>query len=103
MGLVVGHSFGRKVGAAAIIAVAFPLWLTPALGQTLGEYRQYCQMLNGRMVCSQLTGSPGATGAAPYQHWEDGSPARSSGSYSRPYQPDPLQLGRPNPLYGFSR
>ena len=97
----------RQVSACGAITavIALSLWSVAALAQTLEGYREYCQQqANGRVVCKQVPGSAGVAGAAPYQRWEDGSPARPTGSQAAPrYLPDPLQLGRPNPLYGFSR
>ena len=74
-----------------------------ALGQSSAEYRQYCQQVaGGRIVCKQAPGSASAAGAAPYERWQDGSRARSSGGYGSPrdqYQ----DLGRPNRIYNFPR
>jgi hypothetical protein len=99
------RSIGLWMCGAVIVGIALALWSVTALAQSLGAYREYCQQRsNGRVVCKQVTGSAGVAGAAPYRRWDDGSPARPSGSHSAPtYRPDPLVLGRPNPLYGFSR
>jgi hypothetical protein len=99
------RSIGLRTCSAVTVGIALSLWSVTALAQSLGTYREYCQQRSiGRVVCKQVTGSAGVAGAAPYQRWDDGSPARPSGSHSAPtYRPDPLVLGRPNPLYGFSR
>ena len=80
---------------AAVTAVSVVL-LSPitALPQSLGAYPEYCQFLNGRVVCQHAMRSrPGTT--APYERWENGTPAQPSGSYST-YQ----YLSR---LYNFPR
>jgi hypothetical protein len=105
MELGMRRSIGLRTCSAVTVGIGLSLWSIAALAQTLGGYREYCQQqANGRVVCKQVPGSAGVAGSAPYQRWEDGSAARSSGWATAPrYQPDPLQLGRPNPLYGFSR
>jgi hypothetical protein len=86
------------------VVIALALSPMPALAQSSGAYREYCQQANGHIVCKKVTGSAGTAGTAPYERWQDGSPAQGSGAYSADrYRPNPLELGRPNPLYGFRR
>jgi hypothetical protein len=72
-----------------------------ALGQSSGGYRQNCQqVIGGQIVCKQVPGSTGGVGAAPYDRWQDGSVARSTGG---PYRHQYQDLARPNRLYNFAR
>lgn len=69
-----------RTGAATIVATALSLSALPAAAQGADAYRQYCQQINGHLVCKRLTGSAGAAGTRPYERWENGSPAQASGS-----------------------
>ena len=58
----------RQVSACGAItaAIALLLWSVPALAESLGGYRGYCQQqANGRVVCKQVAGSAGVAGSAP--------------------------------------
>jgi hypothetical protein len=102
----VRETFGSSAWGTLTIVIGLALSSLPALGQSSGTAREYCQQqLNGRLVCKQVTGSAGAAGSAPYERWQDGSPAQASGAYN-PYRyqrPGPGELGRPNALYNFPR
>jgi len=99
----VKQTFGRRTRGAVTLLVPLLLPLMPALAQSTGGYREYCQQRsNGSVVCRPAAGSAGVAGASPYELWQDGSPARPSGSYGT-YRPNPLELGRPNALYNFPR
>src|SRR3954451_9226253 len=90
----------KTCGDATVLAVV-GLWLMPALAQSSGTYREFCQRANGRLVCEQVTGPGGVPGSAPYERWENGSPARSSGSYNSysDQYPNPAESRLPNVLY----
>ena len=94
---------------AATIVLAFSLSALPAFAQSLGASREYCQNANGHLVCKQVTGSTGTAANRPYEQWDDGSPARGSGSSSE-YQyrsldshQFPQYFRGYNALYGFGR
>ena len=94
----------KTCGVGTMLAIVL-LWLTPALAQSSGNHREFCQRANGGLVCQQVTGPGGVPGSAPYERWENGSPARYSGSsdsYSYRYQ-KPGEIGLPNVLYRFPR
>jgi hypothetical protein len=55
---------------------------TPAMAQSLGAHNQACQTVSGRLVCSPAAGSAGKGSDRAYDRWENGSPARASGSSS---------------------
>ena len=87
----------------ALLLAVIPMLPTLALGQSPGGYRQFCQQVTGgRIVCKQAPGSAGAVGAAPYERWQDGSQAGSSGGYA-PSSDQYQDLGRSNRLYNFPR
>jgi hypothetical protein len=92
---------------ATIAVLGFVLSTFPAAAQTAGGYRQYCQTINGHVVCGQAAGSPGVPGARPYEVWENGSPARAPSSPYRYPAPDapafPQSFGSYNNLCGFGR
>src|ERR1051325_1660443 len=98
----VRETFRSSARGTLTIVIALALSSLPALGQSPGAAREYCyQQLNGRLVCKEAKGSGSVTGAAPYERWQDGSPARATGAYN-PYRyqrADPGELGRPNALY----
>ena len=93
----------------AAIGTALSLLALPALAQSSGAYRENCQNANGHLVCNQITGSAGTPGNRSYEQWENGSPARASGSSSEhQYRSgDNYQFPRYfrgyNALYGFGR
>lgn len=93
--------------AATIVVLGFVFSTSPAAAQNASGYRQYCQTINGHLVCGQTAGSPGAPGTRPYEVWENGSPARAPSSlyrYPAPYAPAlPQSFGSYNNLYGFGR
>ena len=97
-------TFGGGVGAATVMAIGL-LSNLPATAQNPGGTRQYCQTINGHVVCDQVAGSPHNWGARPYEVWENGSPARSSPyRYRAPEAPAfPPSFGAYNNLYGFGR
>ena len=98
--------FASSAWGTLTIVIALALSSLPALGQSSGTAPEYCQQQpSGRLVCRQVKGSAGVAGSAPYERWQDGSPAQGSGAYN-PYRyqrADPGELGRPNALYSFPR
>jgi hypothetical protein len=65
---------------AAILVAAVSLAALPSMAQSLGGYREFCQNTGGRVVCRQAAAPAGATAARPYERWDNGAPARASGS-----------------------
>jgi hypothetical protein len=72
----------NRIYAATIGGLAFWLAATSALAQSSTAYRQYCQTVSGRVVCGPASGAASQAGARPYERWDNGSPARDSGSPS---------------------
>jgi hypothetical protein len=54
--------------AATIVVLGFVFSTSPAAAQNASGYRQYCQTINGHLVCGEAAGSPGAPGARPLRY-----------------------------------
>ena len=97
----------QSLHAAKLAGVSTAFWLIltpPTAAQSLGS-GQYCQNINGRLVCNPIFGS---NGGRVYEQWENGTPARSAGSSGyRPPANDPYQFpgsfGAYSNLRGFGQ
>ena len=98
------HSLGKNTSVAMLAAAVFSLSVVPVLAQSLGN-AQYCRNVGGRVVCSPATVS---SGARPYEQWDNGAPARASGSSTVPRSYDsahgfPQSFGAYSAIRGFGQ